>query len=93
MPGKDTQQDINAVAVTHGGGVTTLQFTRQRVTGDNQDLPLDSPFYLLFAWNGPISGVEMIGYHGTTRAVSNDLVTLPTAQQCPGEQTLTLRWM
>ena len=85
-PAKDTQQDIKNVSVTHANGVTTLQFTRLRVTGDSQDLPLDSPFYFLFAWNGPISGVEMIGYHGfTTRAASSDLTTLPTAQQCPGE--------
>ena len=86
QPVKDAQQDIKDVSVTHADGVTTLQFTRQRVTGDSQDLPLDSPFYFLFAWNGPISGVEMIGYHGfTTRAASTDLVTLPTAQECPGE--------
>ena len=93
IPGKDAQQDISDVAVTHAGGVTTLQFTRQRVTGDNQDLPLDSPFHLLFAWDGQISGVEVISYHGPTRAASNDLITLPTAQQCPSERTRTLRWM
>ena len=85
-PPKDAQQDIKDVSVTQANGVTTLQFTRLRVTGDNQDLPLDSPFFLLFAWNGPVRGVEMIGYHGfTTRAASSDMITLPTAQQCPGE--------
>ena len=73
------------MTVTQAGGVTTLQFTRKRVTGDTNDLALDSPFYLLFAWNGPVSGVEMIGYHGATRAVSPQLVTLPTSQQCQRE--------
>ena len=85
-PSKDAQQDIKDVSVTEANGVTTLQFTRLRVTGDSQDLPLDSPFFLLFAWNGLISGIEMIGYHGfTTRAASSEMITLPTAQQCPGE--------
>ena len=83
QPRKDVQQNITNVSVTQASGVTTLQFTRLRVTGDSVDLPLDSPFYLLFAWNGPIFGIEMIGYHGSTRAVSTDTITLPTAQQCP----------
>ena len=85
QPPKDPQQDITDVTVTQAGGVTTLQFTRKRVTGDTNDLALDSPFYLLFAWNGPVSGVEVIGYHGATRAVSPQLVTLPTSQQCQRE--------
>ena len=85
QPPNDTQQDIKDVSVTQANGVTTLQFTRLRVTGDSQDLPLDSPFFLLFAWNGPISGVCMFGYHRNTRAASSDMITLPTAQQCPGE--------
>ena len=84
-PPNDAQQDIKDMIVTQANGVTILQFTRLRVTGDSQDLPLDSPFFLLFAWNGPISGVCMYGYHGgTTRAASSDMITLPTAQQCPG---------
>ena len=89
-PPKDPQQDITDVTVTQAGGVTTLQFTRKRVTGDTNDLALDSPFYLLFAWNGPVTGVEVIGYHGAaTRAVSFETVTIPTAQQCTSEYTLT----
>ena len=84
-PPNDAQQDIKDMTVTQANGVTILQFTRLRVTGDSQDLPLDSPFFLLFAWNGPISGVCMYGYHGgTTREASSEMVTLPTAQQCPG---------
>ncbi len=84
-PPNDAQQDIKDVIVTQSNNVTILHFTRLRVTGDSQDLPLDSPFFLLFAWNGPISGICMFGYHGgTTRAASSDMITLPTAQQCPG---------
>ena len=85
QPPNDAQQDIKNMSVTQANGVTTLQFTRLRVTGDSQDLPLDNPFFLLFAWNGPISGVCRFGYHRNTRAASSDMTTLPTAQQCPGE--------
>ena len=86
QPPNDAQQDIKNVSVTQANGATILQFTRLRVTGDSQDLPLDSPFFLLFAWNGPISGICTYGYHGfTTRVASSNMTTLPTAQQCPGE--------
>lgn len=79
--------NIKDVSVTHHThGLTTLQFIRLWVIEDNQNLSLDIPFYLLFAWNGPISDVETIGYHGfTTCEASTDLITLPTAQHCPGE--------
>ena len=80
QPSKDAQQDITDVTVTQAGGVTTLRFTRKRVTGDTNDLALDSPFHFLFAWNGVVTGVEMIGYHGAATRIASDLFTFPTGE-------------
>lgn len=54
-PPVDSQQDIANVSVTVEEGVTTIEFARERDTGDaDRDFTLDQCRYFLWAFNGGV---------------------------------------
>ena len=53
-PAIDASQNISDVTATHDNGITTITFTRPRVSTDNRDLSLDQCVYFLYAWGGSI---------------------------------------
>ena len=92
-PPADASQDITFTTAYHENGVTNVIFTRERVTGDPDDVPLDQCVYFLYAWGGSFDASrQVIGYHGTNREASSDLICLPSADICPREWNTINEW-
>ena len=67
-------------------GITTVQFSRNKVTGDvNRDLSLSVCRFLLFAWSGDVNiNTGVIQYHGIqNRAFTDTLICFPSPSICP----------
>ena len=67
-------------------GITTVQFSRNKVTGDvNRDLSLSVCRFLLFAWSGDVNiNTGVIQYHGfQNRAFTDTLICFPSPSICP----------
>ena len=85
-PPADASQDITSTAAVVENGVTTVFFTRQRVTNDSNDVSLDQCVYFLYAWGGTADfNTQVIGYHGDNRESSDTMICLPSPSVCPGE--------
>ena len=67
-------------------GLTTIAFTRIRVTEDSFpiDVPLNDPVYVLWAIGTDNDQTEQrINYHATNRGLSSQLISFPSAVDCP----------
>ena len=83
-PETDASQDITNTAASHTTGVTTIQFTRPRVSSDTNDISLDVCRFLLYAWSGSANTVtQAIGYHFANRGATGERVCFPSATDCP----------
>ena len=84
-PPADSSQDITSTSAIHENGVTTVTFTRERVTGDSDDVALDQCVYFLYAWGGKFDvNAQEIQRH-TYRDPSSDVICLPSSIVCPRE--------
>lgn len=87
-PPSDASQDVTDLVATASNGMTTMQFTRLRDSGDSSDISLSNCRYLLFAWGGSVvldSQFSAFGYHGiNNRYISPERVCFPSARTCPG---------
>ena len=85
-PPADSSQDITSAFAFHENGVTTVTFTRERVTGDSNDVRLDQCVYFLYAWGGAFDvNTQVIEYHGSSREASRDVICLPSSIICTRE--------
>ena len=92
MPPVDEQQDIEMTAITTENGVTTVQFRRQRDTGDSMDdLTLDVCQYFLYAWGGTFdtNNPSSLGIH-SHREASPYQVCIPPDTICKGRTLYTV---
>ena len=85
-PPQDSVQNIDSTSASFVDGVTTVQFSRDKITNDSdKDLSLSMCHFLLFAWSGNAnisSGV--IQFHGSqNQAISDTLVCFPSPSLCP----------
>ena len=79
-------QNVNNTSVSFVDGVTTVQFSRDKITGDSdRDLNLTVCRFLLFAWSGSADiDTGVIQYHGNqNRAFSDTLICFPSSSVCP----------
>ena len=79
-------QSVDNIFASFVNGVTTVQFSRNKITGDsNKDLTLSVCRFLLFAWNGNVDiNTGVIQYHGhQNRAFSDTLICFPSLSLCP----------
>ena len=74
----DFRQDITATSVTLLEGVTTVIFTRLIDTGDSNDIALNQPRYLLWAFGGTVEfgDVNNINYHANNRGAFQEQIDL-----------------
>ena len=86
-PPVDTSQDIATPSAVLQSGMTTVNFRRERVTNDPNDVSLDQCVYFLYAWGGAFDvNTQVINYHGPqNREPSSTLICLPSSSVCPGE--------
>ena len=86
-PPADDSQDITDASAVHENGVTTVIFSRERVTNDANDVSLDQCVYFLYAWGGTFDvNTQMIEPHGYgNREPSGTTVCLPSSSDCPSE--------
>ncbi len=77
---------MNASAA-HENGVITVRFSRERVTNDSKDMPLDQCVYFLYAWGGMFNiTAQQIDNHGSSnREASSTMICLPSSSDCPSE--------
>ena len=88
QPATDASQDITNTAASHANGVTTMQFTRPRISSDTNDISLDVCRFLLYAWSGSANTVtQAIGYHFANRGATAERVCFPSATDCPASGT------
>ena len=86
MPTVDESRDITSAFAYHENGVTNVIFSRERVTNDSNDVPLDQCVYFLYAWGGTVDvNAQTIGYHSPNREASRDMICLPSSFDCPSE--------
>ena len=83
-PPVDPSQDITDAVASFENGVTTINFTRPRNSGDPNDLSLDQCRYLLYAY-GPTASVvnATLSYHGSDRGTLTERFFVPSAEDCP----------
>ena len=78
-------QSVDNIFASFVNGVTTVQFSRNKITEDsNEDLTLSVCRFLLFA-NGNVDiNTGVIQYHGhQNRAFSDTLICFPSLSLCP----------
>ena len=79
-------QNVDSTFASFVDGITTLQFSRDKITGDsNRDLTLSVCRFLLFAWNGNANiHTGVIQYHRDQNRTSTDiLICFPSQSLCP----------
>ena len=79
-------QNVNNTFASLVDGVTTVRFSRDKVTGDSEDdLSLSVCRYLLYAWGGNANILtEVIQIHDSQNtAVSDTLLCFPAPSLCP----------
>ena len=79
-------QNVDNTFASFVNGITTVQFSRNKVTGDvNRDLSLSVCRFLLFAWSGDVNiNTGVIQYHGIQNRASTDtLICFPSPSICP----------
>ena len=86
QPPRDPIQNVDNTSASFERGVTTVQFSRDKITGDSdRDLTLSVCRFLLYAWSGNADiDTGVIQYHGIqNRAVSETLICFPSPSLCP----------
>ena len=79
-------QNVDNPSASFVDGVTAIQFSRDKVTGDSEDdLSLSVCRYLLYAWSGNVNiETGVIQFHGSqNQTVSETLLCFPTPSLCP----------
>ena len=72
-PSQDPVQNVDRAFASFVDGITIVQFSRNKITGDsNKDLTLNVCRFLLFAWNG-----------NQNRASTDTLICFPSQSLCP----------
>ena len=85
-PPQDSVQNVDNASASFVDGVTTVQFSLAKITGDSdRDLSLSVCRFLLFAWSGDANiDTGVIQYHGVqNRAFSDTLICFPASSLCP----------
>ena len=85
-PPRDPIQNVDNASASFVNGVTTITFSRDKVTGDSdRDLSLSVCCFLLYAWSGNADiNTGVIQYHGNqNRAASDTLICFPSSSLCP----------
>ena len=91
-PLRDSEQNVEDASVLFNNGVTTVRFSRQKITGDDDDFSLDVCRYFIFAWGDviDITSGEIVGQGFASdidirqRFVSDELICLPSSTSlCP----------
>ena len=86
QPPRDAIQNINSGSASFVNGITTVEFSRNKVTNDSEDdLSLNVCRYLLYAWSGDANiNTGVIQFHGTqNQGVSETLLCFPSSSLCP----------
>ena len=86
QPPRDVIQNVNDGSASFVDGITTVEFSRDKVTGDSEDdLSLNVCRYLLYAWSGDANiNTGVIQFHGTqNQGVSDTLLCFPSSSLCP----------
>jgi len=85
-PPRDSVQNVDNTFASFVNGITTVQFSRNKITGDvDGDLSLSVCRFLLFAWGGDANiNTGVIQYHGIQNQASTDtLICFPSPSVCP----------
>ena len=84
-PPADESQDLTFASALHENGVTSVIFSRERVTNDSNDVPLDQCVYFLYAWGGTVDVNTQVIQQHMYREASRDMICLPSSIDCPSE--------
>jgi len=78
-------QNVDDASASFANGVTTVTFSRDKLTNDiQQDISLDICRYFLYAWGGDVNiNTRVIGNHGSRFNRSTELFCFPVADFCP----------
>ena len=85
QPTRDPIQNVDDISASFENGVTTVSFTRDKITNDpTRDIRINRCVYFLYAWSGDANiNTGVIQYHGTIhRNVSRTLICLPSGSFC-----------
>jgi len=85
-PPRDAMQNVDKSFASFEDGITTVRFSRQKDTGDPNDVSLNRCVYFLYAWGGAVTNISAgrIEYHGVTRRfISNSSHCIPSSNCCP----------
>ena len=93
-PHRDSEQNVENPSVLFDNGVTTVRFSRQKNTGDEDDFSLDVCRYFIFSWGevidiitGDIVAGQPMGSDVAIRrhrSISDELICLPISTSlCP----------
>ena len=85
-PPRDPIQNVDNFSASFMEGVTIVQFSRDKITGDSdRDLTLSVCRFLLYAWSGNADiDTGVIQYHGNQNRISSDtLICFPSSSLCP----------
>ena len=90
QPPVDPNQDITDAVASLQNGVTTVNFTRPRNSGDSNDISLDQCRFLLYAYGSSATvATGTITYHGNNRGTLTERFCPPSAEDCPAPTTPT----
>ena len=85
QPPRDPIQNVDNTFASFEDGITTVRFSRQKITGDINDTSLNDCVFFLYAWGGAVNfNTGEISYHGAFRRfISESLMCLPSSSFCP----------
>ena len=85
-PERDSTQHVTQTSVSHINGITNLQFTRKRTTGDNQDVQFSDEasgcYHFFFPIGGGSVNNQQINRHSLTPVVSKKICITTNPQRC-----------
>jgi len=81
----DTVQNIDDASASFANGMTTVTFSRDKITNDiQQDVTLDQCRYFLYEWGGNVNiNSRVIDSQGSSFDASTELLCFPSATVCP----------
>lgn len=83
---RDSEQNVEDTSVQFNNNITTVRFSRPKITGDENDFSLDVCRYFVFAWGDviDINTGEIDSPGMAQRFISEELICLPTSTSlCP----------
>ncbi|XP_066275078.1 uncharacterized protein [Branchiostoma lanceolatum] len=87
MPGEDGSNNVENPLGSYNNGVINVNFTRQRITGDDKDLAFtdDDCLYMFYALGGTYNHAsQTLSIHATTPTISEQKICI--RGECPTEQ-------